>query len=152
MSLFRCTFTGNSDFLEGVVACFNNIAAKECIFADNSGWMAGAISGGSIELEDCEFTGNSGTLAGAIESHGDLLVATGCLFSGNSSKMNAGAIFGSSAVMRLSNCTFAGNRGQPNAIDYWGSDSTSRARLTQCIVWEVQTHSHDGRKGSLRSL
>lgn len=139
LTLVRCAFKNNSGFLGGAVDGFptSHVTALECIFAGNDGSMVGAISGGDMELHDCEFTGNSGHDAGAVAtrtSYGTL-IATGCVFSGNSSRYGGGALSSRAEILKLSNCTFIGNRGQYNAIDRWPMGSLP-AQLTQCIVWD----------------
>jgi hypothetical protein len=139
LTLVRCTFKNNSGgAVEGSFS--GRVTAVECLFAGNRGSMVGAISGGDLELHDCEFTNNSGFSAGAVSASSlGSLIATGCVFSGNSGEHGgAGAIYGHTEVLKLSNCTFIGNRGQSGTIDR----STMRlafGRLTQCIIRDEPT-------------
>jgi len=135
LTLVRCTFKDNSGFLAGAVRSYPNrrLTALECVFAGNDGSIAGAISGGDMELHDCEFTGNSASGAGAVDGGRERFVATGCVFSGNSSQHGAGAISSRAEVQRLSNCTFVGNRGQYGTFDFLPFGPVP-IRLTQCIV------------------
>ncbi len=134
LTLVRCTFRDNSGFMAGAVRGLANrrVTAWECVFAGNDGSLAGAMSGVDVELHDCEFTGNSGDQAGAIESSYKKFVATGCVFSGNSSRVGAGAVLSHAETIKVSNCTFVGNRGPRSSLDCLTFGSP--AWLTQCIL------------------
>lgn len=134
LTLVRCTFRDNTGSLGGAVHCSfgGRLIALECTFVGNSGFLAGAIEGGDMELHDCEFTGNSGLVCGAVDAGGDVLIATGCIFSGNRAEHGAGAI-SSAAIAKLSNCTFVGDYGRCNTLEYWQREPLA-AQLTQCIV------------------
>jgi hypothetical protein len=136
LTLLCCTFADSSGTLNGAVHCADGLTARDCTFVNNSGLAAGAMVGGNMELENCAFTGNSGTNTGAILAGGDVLIATGCLFSGNRSQQGAGAISIASAVLRLSNCTFIGNRGLPSTLACPSTGKAWYAELRQCIVWD----------------
>jgi hypothetical protein len=138
LDLLRCTFARNGASGWGAVYCDGFLLARECTFAENAGRTIGAISGRDIELHDCEFTGNSGGFTGAIGNRsGQILIATGCLFSGNSGgsgESSARAIDSGAEILRLSNCTFVGNRGPAATIWHWQDSQTQEAEITQCII------------------
>ncbi len=150
LTLVRCTFKNNSGFAGRAVrgTSSSRIIAFECSFVRNEG--SGAISGGDLELHDCEFIGNSGHQAGAIEGGSERLIATNCVFSGNSGRSGAGAISIHGRVVRLSNCTFAGNRGPCNSLD-WLAPGTLPAQLTQCIVQDGPRSFHT-RSGDITQI
>jgi len=135
LTLVRCAFRDNSGFRAGAVGGAPNrrITALECTFAGNDGHIAGAISAGDMELHDCEFTGNSGSYVGAIDNGFDRFIATGCIFSGNSSRFGAGAIRSHPELFKMSNCTFVGNRGQYGSLDCLTFGPVPM-QLTQCIL------------------
>lgn len=141
LDLTRCVFMSNGPSGRGAVECDGALVARACAFVGNTagrtqdihGFEAGAIFGLDVELHDCEFAGNWGLGAGAVRAAGTL-VATGCVFSGNSTgQLGVGAIQSSAQVLLLSNCTFIANRGRVSTID-WSNDSTSIGELTQCII------------------
>jgi hypothetical protein len=65
---------------------------------------------------------------------GEILIADGCLFSGNSGATYARAIASGAEIFRLSNCTFVGNRGPAPTIWHWQDSQTQEAEVTQCII------------------
>jgi hypothetical protein len=138
LTLVRCMFRDNhAGFGAGAAECQSEgtLNASECVFANNYGMWSGAILADDMELHDCEFTGNSGDVGAVTGGHDGKLIATGCLFSGNSSQQGARAIHGYPLILRLSNCTFVGNRGQCSTLDVL-SGLVLPATLTRCIIWD----------------
>lgn len=131
--ILDCTFIENEDC---AIHSVGTLIARSCVFWANTGFRSGAISHtGRAVLRDCKFIANSNA---AIHTSGDQLMATGCIFAGNSGTGWGGAIHNASSLLRLTNCTFAGNRGTPSTIWHRGTLG-SVAELTQCIVWDGST-------------
>jgi hypothetical protein len=133
LSLLGCTFAGNRGRGIGLVHCDGPLTARYCSFRDNTGWTDGVIRGTEIELFDCEFTGNSDFWSGALQSMGDRLVATRCLFAGNSGAQSV--ISSWSVLTRFSNCTFVDNRVPYGILGHWFSMYGNPVEMTECIIW-----------------
>jgi hypothetical protein len=133
LSLLGCTFAENRGGGGWLVHCAGSLTAQYCRFRDNAGWINGIIAGREMELSDCEFTGNSGFWTSTLESTGDRLIATRCLFAGNSGSLSV--ISARNTLTRFSNCTFADNRSQYGKPGRWFGIYGIPLELTECIVW-----------------
>jgi hypothetical protein len=118
-----------------------SVSLTRCSFIRNTATFTPGvgIASGELILQDCEFLGNVSQWEGsAVYATGNLLKATGCVFAGNRSLhgIMPGALYSHTTVLLLSNCTFVGNYGAPHAIQCQRNGQTSRAELTQSIVWD----------------
>jgi hypothetical protein len=133
LKLLGGTFTANRGRGSELVHCVGSVTARYCVFRGNTGWITGVVAGNDVELSDCEFTGNSGLWHGALAAMGDRLIATRCLFAGNTG--DHGVISAWSTFARFSNCTFVDNRSVYGVFGYGLGRSGIHAELTDCIVW-----------------
>lgn len=157
----QCTFIANEGNRAGAIRCMADFTLSDvefdctlhdCEFIGNTapnrgGGGAICTEGSALTATRCLFVGNTGSElgAGAISTSAKVLRLSHCTFTGNMAhgsrmgggRMRAGAVASGALVTRISNCTFSDNRGKPNTLDHkmvWAS--SSRATLTQCIVWD----------------
>jgi hypothetical protein len=124
-----CVFERNRDNNDSGAVRIDRGSFIDCLFRGNSADTAGALTGGTLELQRCVFVQNSARNEGAV-SCGEAVIHQ-CLFAGNQAAHSFGALFVRKGAT-ISNCTFVGNRSASYGI-IQATNATEPGVMTNCI-------------------